>query len=187
MSPPMAGDGDDPPDPAFAALLRRRAERLAAPRADGTAPEGLPVLTFRLGTELYGLPLAALSEVTHHLRCAAVPGWAPELLGVANRRGALLPILDLRRLLGLSGDGGPGVFLFLRGPREVGLRADGLGEIRRVPDAERIGAPPGTAGPLVAGIATDGLILLDPRRILGHPLFGPGAEPLPDNRTDRTR
>ncbi|WP_207484049.1 chemotaxis protein CheW [Arenibaculum pallidiluteum] len=175
-----------PEDLALAALLRRRAERLAAPRIAEAPRAGGSVLSFGIGPETYAIALGSLTEAAALEGCAAVPGWPPELLGVVNRRGTLVPVLDLRRVLGLPEPAEPGAVLFLRGVRTIGLRVDALGEVRQVPD-EAVADPPEAAGPLVAGVSSDGLILLDVRRILALPLFGPADGPIPDRDMDRTR
>jgi len=57
-------------------------------------------LTFRLDGALYALPSEHLLEVIHVPPVARVPLSPRALLGVANLRGAVLPLVDLRGLLG---------------------------------------------------------------------------------------
>jgi purine-binding chemotaxis protein CheW len=73
-------------------------ERLAAPEA-----EMRRFLTFRLDGTLYALPSEHVLEVIHVPAVARVPHSPPALMGVANLRGSVLPLVDLRALLGSHG------------------------------------------------------------------------------------
>jgi len=57
-------------------------------------------LTFRLDEALYALPSEHVLEVIHVPSVARVPLSPRALLGVANLRGTVLPLVDLRGLLG---------------------------------------------------------------------------------------
>ncbi|HEY2682515.1 MAG TPA: chemotaxis protein CheW [Steroidobacteraceae bacterium] len=57
-------------------------------------------LTFREGAQLYALPTAAVWEVIRLSAVARVPQGPKALLGVANLRGAVVPVVGLRELLG---------------------------------------------------------------------------------------
>ncbi len=57
-------------------------------------------LTFRVGGTLYALPSEHVAEVIHVPAVAHVPHSPPALLGVANLRGAVLPLVSVRALLG---------------------------------------------------------------------------------------
>ena len=61
-------------------------------------------LTFRLDGSLYALPSEHVLEVILVPAVARVPHSPTALLGVANLRGMVLPLVDLRALLGLHGD-----------------------------------------------------------------------------------
>ncbi|HEY3518102.1 MAG TPA: chemotaxis protein CheW, partial [Gammaproteobacteria bacterium] len=61
-------------------------------------------LTFRLDGTLYALPSEHVLEVIHVPAVARVPHSPAALLGVANLRGSVLPLVDLRALLGSPGD-----------------------------------------------------------------------------------
>ena len=72
----------------------------AAPAADGGARHEL--LRIELAGEPYALALADLSSLHVDLEIVAVPARTPALLGVIALRGAIVPVFDLRRLLGLA-------------------------------------------------------------------------------------
>ena len=111
------------PDPQrVEAVYRQRAAQLAGRRAQaGAVSPPLPVLTFYLGEERYGIELTALAEVVPFAGCTPLPGASPGVLGVVNARGEVRPVVDLARLIGLPEGGASGYVLFLRG-EGAGLR-----------------------------------------------------------------
>jgi chemotaxis signal transduction protein len=56
----------------------------------------------RVGSEAYAVPVEHAREVTDLGAVAAVPGSRPEMLGVRNLRGQILPVVDLALLLGIG-------------------------------------------------------------------------------------
>lgn len=60
-------------------------------------------LTFSVGEQLYALRSEDVLEVIRMPAVARVPQGPPALLGIANLRGAVLPVTGLRQLLGTSG------------------------------------------------------------------------------------
>src|SRR5687768_12505591 len=74
-------------------------------RDQRTAPDAVirRFVTFRLGGALYALPAEDVLEVIHIPAVAYVPHSPLALLGVANLRGAVLPLVGLRELLGSHG------------------------------------------------------------------------------------
>jgi hypothetical protein len=87
------------------AAYRERAVRLAKVEArPKAAAAGLPALVFRLNKERYAIELKEVAEVLPLAGCTPVPGSPPEFLGVINLRGELRAVLDLGRLLALSGN-----------------------------------------------------------------------------------
>jgi purine-binding chemotaxis protein CheW len=130
------------------ALLRKRAEELARPEED-TAPVVLaPYLHFRLGrSEEYGVPGASVQEAVTVGAIARVPCAPPSVLGVINRRGQMLPVLDLCRFFGLEADvreedSALDIVVVGAAGFMVGLRVDELlGMSAYAPDALSSGLP----------------------------------------------
>ncbi|MCA0458508.1 MAG: chemotaxis protein CheW [Chloroflexi bacterium] len=56
----------------------------------------LPLLTFRLGERRYALLIEDVVEVAAMVDLLKIPAEREELLGYINRRGKVLPLLDLR-------------------------------------------------------------------------------------------
>jgi chemotaxis signal transduction protein len=67
--------------------------------ADGSAPS-TDAIVVRLGTGKFAVDLASVAEVGRAPAITRVPGLPVWLSGVANWRGRILPVLDLRPLLG---------------------------------------------------------------------------------------
>jgi purine-binding chemotaxis protein CheW len=59
------------------------------------------VLSFGMDEELYALPLEDVREIIRLPHVTRLPGAPSALRGVANLRGAILPLVDLREALGL--------------------------------------------------------------------------------------
>jgi purine-binding chemotaxis protein CheW len=62
----------------------------------------LDVLLVQLAGEIYGIPSASVREVVRYRAYTPVPGAPPILPGILNQRGAILPVVELRPLLGLD-------------------------------------------------------------------------------------
>jgi purine-binding chemotaxis protein CheW len=61
------------------------------------------VVVFRLGKEEFGVPIASVQEIVRvSAELTRVPKAPPAVEGVINLRGAVLPVMDLRRRLGLE-------------------------------------------------------------------------------------
>jgi purine-binding chemotaxis protein CheW len=59
-------------------------------------------LTFRLGNETYGLNILRVKEIRGWVPVTAIPQSPPHVLGILNLRGAVVPIVDLRRRFELA-------------------------------------------------------------------------------------
>ena len=59
-------------------------------------------LTFLLGDEEYGVEILNVQEIKSWGPCTPLPRAPRHLLGVINLRGAIVPIIDLRRRFGLD-------------------------------------------------------------------------------------
>jgi purine-binding chemotaxis protein CheW len=64
--------------------------------------EQRPLLTFRLANQQYAFPVEQVLEVAAMVKLTSTPDSAPEVLGLANRHGEVLPIVDLRKVFKLA-------------------------------------------------------------------------------------
>lgn len=57
---------------------------------------------FRVGSTAYGLPVTQVVEIIRVVGLSPVPNPAPDLLGMVNLRGRIIPVFDLHRTLELG-------------------------------------------------------------------------------------
>ncbi len=72
--------------------------------ADTSALAG-KYMTFRVGSEEYGLPILKVRELIGLLEITRVPHAPPAVKGVVNLRGKVIPVVDLRAKLGMDASG----------------------------------------------------------------------------------
>lgn len=99
------------------------------------------VLGLWLGTELYGLDISGIREITKQIPLTFVPGAPPTILGVTTLRGQILPVVDLRLVLGMeawkapTGEQAPAaqartrIVVISHGEVVAGLLVDGVTEV----------------------------------------------------------
>jgi purine-binding chemotaxis protein CheW len=97
------------------------------------------VVVLRLGTEEFGVPIDSVQEIVRVPETLThVPKAPPAVEGVINLRGAVLPVVDLRRRLGLNSvarhDGQRIVVFQIRGAL-TGFIVDAVLEVLKVPVA----------------------------------------------------
>ena len=114
----------------------------------------------RLGGGRFALPMDAVAEVGRTPNVTRVPGTPPWVTGVANWRGRILGVLDLRHLLGVpdAADGEGRLVVLQRGGSVVGLvaeRVDGVVDVDENALEPTLLTLPAEAGALLAGQITD--------------------------------
>lgn len=119
-------------------------------------------VVLRLAAGRYAVPMSSVAEVTRLSAASRVPGAPGWLFGLANWRGRVLPLLDLRVVLGLDRpEIGPTgrVVVVSAGGVSVGLLAESVEGLVAL-SADRVAPPPATlpvdAAGLVAGQVSDG-------------------------------
>jgi purine-binding chemotaxis protein CheW len=85
-------------------ILAERAQALAFARAR-VEVEALEVLAFRVGGERYAVPIEEVDEVLEIRGLSPLLGAPRHVLGAVVARARVLPVFDLRALLGLEGGG----------------------------------------------------------------------------------
>jgi purine-binding chemotaxis protein CheW len=138
-------------------------------------------LTFMLAGEEYGVDILRVQEIKGWDKVTRIPHTPDYVLGVINLRGAVVPILDLRRRFGLETiDFGPTtVVIVVRvmsglTERTVGVVVDAVSEVYNV-DAADSKPPPDVCGSVdtvfvkaLATVEEKMLILLDIDRLIGN-------------------
>lgn len=125
-------------------------------------PATVEFVVVRLAGCRYALPMPAVAEVGRPPALTRVPGLPAWVAGVANWRGRVLAVVDLRPLLGgEDGDTRRGRLVVLaRAGVQVGLLTEGVeGTALLDPDAVEpaLAHLPGQAGALLTGQVTDAL------------------------------
>jgi len=142
-----------------AEILAARAAAIARSR-DGARAESVPVLVFTVGGERYAIAIEAVGQVLEAKGLWPLPAAPPWLLGAMVARARVVPVLDLRQLLGLEGGGMSDLSRVVVVETEgdaFGLAVESLEGRTEVP---RAGLAPAEKGPF-AWIAPDRLALLD--------------------------
>ena len=85
-------------------ILEERAAAVARTREEAQAG-GMPVLAFKVGGERYAVEVGAVFQVVDATGLTPLPATPPWVLGAILARTRVVPVLDLRALLGLEGGG----------------------------------------------------------------------------------
>jgi Chemotaxis signal transduction protein len=164
---------EDPMTQNPAAILKARARLLARePKKAAVTETLLEIIEFCLASETYGIEAIFVREI-HQLRdLTPLPGVPPFVLGIANVRGQILSVVDLKKFLNLP-DKGLGEFnklVIIRNERmEFGILADAIIGTRSIP-LDAIQAPPvtitGIGAEYLKGITGERTVVLDAQKIL---------------------
>lgn len=133
------------------------------------------LVVFRLGTTEFGLDVFRVHEVLRYQPVTPVPRAPAFVAGVIDLRGALLPVIDLRRHLQLTdsaADAETRILVVDHEGERLGLVVDAVVEVLRVPETA-LAAPPayvrGAAAECLQGVARLPqrlIVVLDVERLL---------------------
>ncbi|WP_447973619.1 chemotaxis protein CheW [Nitrospira sp. Kam-Ns4a] len=161
----VSGDARSPEE--VARILRARARALAKPR-EPAAPteETLVLLVFSLAGEQFAIDVEPVRAVVSVRELIPVPCTPAAVLGLLPYRGRILVVVDLCRILDLSGarETAPRFCVWVEaGPLTFGIAADHVEGIRAVP-ARAVTAAAGFASRRQAatrGVTEDFITVLD--------------------------
>jgi purine-binding chemotaxis protein CheW len=104
----------------------------------------------RVAGEQYALPVGSVLEVAERGKITPVPGAPPEVLGVRNFHGQVIPVIDMASRLGLDRDAeAPLIVVAQEGEHQAGLAVDEVLEVGEMPKVSNE-----TESDLLAGAAT---------------------------------
>ena len=131
-----------------------------------TTGDDIQVVIFRGGTQEFALEISQVDRILRYQAPSPVPS-APDFLeGVLPSGGGVVPVVDLRKRLGLHAGQAEEtrVMIVTMDGQRVGMVVDGVREVLRV-DSRRIAPPP----PMVRGLAAKyilGVLTLEERTVL---------------------
>lgn len=103
------------------------------------------VVVFRLGKEEFGVPIESVQEIVRLPdELTRVPKAPPSVDGVINLRGAILPVIDLRRRLGLAAverSDRQRIIVLVIDDVRTGFTVDSVAEVLKVPKSTIESAP----------------------------------------------
>jgi purine-binding chemotaxis protein CheW len=137
--------------------------------------KNLQLVVFAMAKELYGVSIQSVHEIVKVPDITQVPDAPGYLVGVINLRGKIIPVIDLRKRLNLSGaerTKTSRVLITENEGRFVGLLVDAVSEVLKLPP-EAVEAPPEMISSIgveyITGVAKRELrliILLDLKKVL---------------------
>lgn len=149
-----------------------------------TAPIDLDACAFLVGGHCFAVPSSLVAEVLHAGSLTPVPLAIDAVAGLIHLRGQIVPVIDMRRRLGL-GEGlaaGSDLLVVRLGGDHYALLVDEVLDVNRIP-ADQIEPPSGSliepaADPRTGVFADEDRLvhLLDPQRIV-HSLLRPRVSP----------
>jgi chemotaxis signal transduction protein len=166
--------------------LPQKGKRETAPPRQNPIETGIVV--FRLDGTDYGIPISRVREVRHPGRITTVPHGNP-FLGVANLRGEVVPVLDIRKVFGLRErppDDRARVVVADVGGVWTGLVVDAVREVLKLREHDIVPPPdagvPGVDGQFISGVGrVEGgrrlIVLLDMDKIIAPQADGDDAGP----------
>ncbi len=152
--------------------------------ATATGPVAGTYLTFQVGAEEYGIEIFKVREIIGMLPITPVPGSPPEMVGVINLRGKVIPVISIRTRFGMPvAEAHPhNVIIVVENHQgEIGIAVDRVAEVARFAESET--EPPPAYGlevdtTCVAAIGKSQgrvRILLDISRVLGEAPVATGS------------
>jgi len=154
-----------------------RTQERAIEREPAPAPP-MRLVLFTLDGETYAVPIEVVQEILRVARITRVPDAPPNVRGLMNVRGRLLPIVEIRTIFGLSPcalEKDARVMMVQVRGRVLGLLVDQVSYVLTIPRTA-LEAPPrevfGERVESIRGVATQGedvVIVLDLERTLSLP------------------
>ena len=134
------------------------------------------LVVFLIGSERYAFPILMVREIIPHQPMTHVPGMPSYMEGIIDLRGQILPVMDLRRRMGMApvpaGEEAR-IVVAESGGTSAGCVVDGVAEVVRIsPDAVvPVAESVGSQSDYLTGVVRvdDKLVLLiDPHRVLSR-------------------
>ena len=116
-----------------------------SPAADAAAAQHTSQFVgFQIGDQQYAIRIEQIQEIVILNQLTPMPQVAEHVEGVSNLRGAIIPIINLRKLLGLEPkptDGDRRTIVVNVGQRTMGCTVDSVSQVIRITDDSIQAAP----------------------------------------------
>ena len=146
------------------AIMRARAKALATPRKTTAAAEQIDLVEFRLAGESYGIAAHQVLAAIALRDFTPLPRSGSSVVGLAEWRGALLSLVDVRPLLGLPAAALADLrHVVVAGDerRRVGILVEAVVQSRPIDIASLQSRPAASDRRFVIGTAPDALVVVD--------------------------
>ncbi|MBI5166209.1 MAG: purine-binding chemotaxis protein CheW [candidate division NC10 bacterium] len=145
-------------------------ETLANPRSK--AVDSVQLVAFTIGGRLFATEIAEIKEIISYRRPTPTPKRPPFVEGMIEHKGQILPVISLRRRLGVTKGSAGAILLFRWGEKTVGLSVDAAHKVVSVEPISILSPPPrlfGIKSDYIKGVTNLGgrpLIWLDHLKLL---------------------
>jgi purine-binding chemotaxis protein CheW len=115
--------------------------------------DSIQVVSFKLGSEEYGVDIGQVQEINRMVAVTKVPRAPHFMEGVINLRGQLIPIIDLRTRFGMERvehSKSTRIVVTEIGTKRIGMVVDSVSEVLRLP-LEQIEEAPD----MISGVETE--------------------------------
>jgi purine-binding chemotaxis protein CheW len=143
---------------------------------DQVEQEEFKMLTFSLDNVFYGVNVDQVREVKNFEGATPVPCAPPYVKGVTNLRGEVVPVIDLRKRIGLSDrkENEPSIMVVVQDKHPIGVIVDSVTEVLTLqkkdietgPESLLTGSLDGVVG--IAKHNKDLIVLLDIVKVLSN-------------------
>jgi purine-binding chemotaxis protein CheW len=106
------------------------------------------LVAFKIDTEEFAVDIGSVQEINRPVEVTRIPNSPPHVSGVMNLRGRIIPVVDLRRMLGFevkSADKQSRIIVIEIGGVVAGFLVDSVSEVVQLPESA-VEAPPTFAG-----------------------------------------
>ncbi len=135
--------------------------------------KGIALALVRMGGRPCAIPCEFIVEIVPRVLLSKVPDSPPQVLGVINLRGRVVPVVDVREKLAARSEPAPlppyqHLVIVQADSRQVGLAVDEVSEVRSVPssDVEKPGDLARALGPGVVRIDRELVLVVSPEDVL---------------------
>ncbi len=143
----------------------------------GYGADTLDLLCMAVASETFGIDIRRVMEIIRARPATELPGVSGYINGIISLRGAIVPVLDLRRRLGFETDSGAGadarIVVLAVGDKPAGVLVDAVSQKVRLPQASMVPPPAalgnGESGFLLGVCRHQGRLIsvLDLEKVLG--------------------